>query len=334
MSDVTSSAPPPPASTSAAPAAPAQGATPDPKAAAQAKGREILAARGLLRSSTSPASAAAAAPASASATTASLSASPSSTSPAASGGAPESSQVDPEPEADSALAKRLARIARAEDGIKSRESAVAAKEAQLQKWQAFEDAKTKSGRVAALKALFDADDLTGPLYQELTDEVLASAKPESEDDRLRKRVAEEVERREKERREAEEKDRGTRAEQVQRAYVAGLQEALRSTPEKWPLVHRIGVARSDIFRQVESVFSATGRAPSETEVLDFFERHLSSTVEASGKYARKAIEAPQTGGAATPTDNTRAGQGQAEMPPIDAPYEARVAAIKRRFLKS
>jgi vacuolar-type H+-ATPase subunit I/STV1 len=239
-------------------------------------------------------------------------------------------------EADTELAKRLARIARGEEDVKTREARVKEAESDLAKIRAFYEARTKGGRVAALKALFDSEEITGALYQELTDEVLASAKPESEDDRLRRRVQEEVDRREKEKAEAAAKAREAAGNERVQSYLRTVGATLNAEPERWPLVARFGVASPDILRRAEEYYREKGVAPSQEEVLDHFERKISSEVEATGKYAPKTVEAQRQGGTTTPPNsNRRAGRSDAgEMPGMDAPYSERAAAIKRRFLRS
>lgn len=316
----------------------------DPKAEAQARGRAILAERGLLKETQRSESGT---PGDSGATGGTPGTSgkplPSASGEsrpgdqkepgAASGDGASSADAEKPHEADTALAKRLARIARGEERLKAREEAIKAQESQLQRLQAFEEARTKGGRVAALRALFDAEEITGALYQELTDEVLAGAKPETDDERIRKQVQAEVDKREKERAEAEKKAKESAKTEKVQAYLHTVAATLEAGADRWPLVNRLGVDASDVVRRVEELYREKGQVPSQEEVLDYFEQLRSSEVEATGKYAPKTVEA-KPGGTTTQTDNQRSAREPVAMPGLDAPYEERVAAIKRRFLRS
>ncbi|HYF56233.1 MAG TPA: hypothetical protein VEA41_18410 [Salinarimonas sp.] len=201
-----------------------------------------------------------------------------------------------EPEADPKTAARLARIARAEAKVREREKALEAREKtsaeRLEKFQKFEEAKTKGGRLAALRVLFDEGEITGELFQELTDHVYSSYKQPTAEELARKAAREELEARQKADQEAKTKAAQERETEVRSTYLGVAQKSIEAEPGRWPLIANLGVSGQDILDKVEAHFRETGTALSPDEALDLAEKELESKVSKTGKYATQ-IEKPK-----------------------------------------
>jgi len=163
------------------------------------------------------------------------------------------------------------------------------------KWRAFNDAKTTKGRIAALETLFETGEVTNELYGELTDHVLKTAKVPTEDEKIARKVADEVERTKKAETEAQAKADAARAaedakttESHEVAYVEKVYGAFDAA--KFPTIARFAesdvegltVSGRDILAYVRGEFKARRPVPSHEAALAHFESVIKAKAEKLG----------------------------------------------------
>lgn len=178
---------------------------------------------------------------------------------------------------DVKLAKRLARIASEEKRVREDREAFEAKAkeqaARLEKLDRFEKAKATS-RIAALKELFDEGEITGDLYAEMSDHVLASIKEPTPEDKVKAAIKAELDERKKAEDDAAKKaadEKKAKAEEERKA----VQDEFRSVTvklfehdaTKWPTI------RAGVFPQVETAEQVAA------EVMALVDGHFEQSLE-------------------------------------------------------
>jgi len=224
------------------------------------------------------------------------------------------------PEGDAETAKRLARIAKAEDAargvLKQAEAAKPALEAH-QKWEAAFTADPAAAIISKLKP-----DQIDAVWWKLNEHVLASAgppKPKDPAELAKEAARSELERIERERAEATTAGEAKRMEEAATAYFSATAQVFDASPAKWPVVaargaRGRGLTPGDIQAYTTDQHRKTGKVPSPAEVLDHFETEYRAEIEAAG-YTRKVEAQP---GGDKPTTTTNEWQAGGTNPPSTA----------------
>lgn len=264
------------------------------------------------------------------------SSSPSSTEPTSQ----TASQAPSSAEGDSALAKRLARIAREEERVRSErkrhEEETKAWSEDVGRVKVVKDALAKGDKIQALQAFFSEAEMEDLYQGALTDWVLSrpakgeAPRPEQLEELVAKQVTEKLE--------AEKRRQGDEAkkrhEEARDAYVGEVAATFAKSPDRWPLVAANGVAAGDIAAFVEAEYKRTQKVPTDEAVLDHFQREFESRIEAAG-YARRHVE-DSRGGRTSPSETvnsqwTRDNGVVTPRPPEGASLREVRESFKSRF---
>lgn len=215
----------------------------------------------------------------------------------AAGTTPDAGKADQDPD----VTGRLARIAREQRRLeKSKEEWKTAQKADLEaaaSWRNLQEARTSKGRMAALDALFDAGEIEGDLYTELTERIYkkgegAQLTPADVDKRVEEKLAAARKTEEETRAKAETDAKAVTAARQQESegkyldYVNGTFEAAK---DKFPTLSAVledlpeAVTGSQILAHVRSTMDAYVKehgspdgyqAPTAEDVLGHFEAKL------------------------------------------------------------
>jgi hypothetical protein len=240
------------------------------------------------------------------------------------------------PDGDPALAKRLVRIAQAEDAARAAKAEAEASKAELAELRTWKEARSKDPLAAALHGL--SDEQQDALYWSLNDRLLKRdpATPPDPAEVARKAAREEWERAQAERDAASKKQQTDQETQAQAWYVGEVGKAFEAAPDKWPAVKARGVAEGDIHSHAEAEYKRTGKVPDAAAVLDHFQRKYEADLEAAG-YTRQKVEAQPGGTKPKPQSETVTNEWSAgSVPPPSSSEETlheQRERIKRKHFK-
>lgn len=157
-------------------------------------------------------------------------------------------------------------------------------------WRKLQEAKTAKGKIAALEVLFQADEIDGALYQELTDRIYSKAQSEqpisaSDVDKLVAKKLEEAKNAEAEAAKKRDEEaiaaQSAKASEVESGFVQYVAESFRADAEKYPALQELPVNGADVLAWVKDEHKKKKAVPTAEEVLAHFEGEARKKIEAA-----------------------------------------------------
>jgi hypothetical protein len=191
-------------------------------------------------------------------------------------------------------------------------------------WRKLQEAKTAKGKIAALEVLFQADEIDGALYQELTDRIYSKAQSEqpisaSDVDKLVAKKLEEAKNAEAEAAKKRDEEavaaKTAKVTETEAGYLKYVVEEFRAGPGKYPAVEELPdiVTDQKVMAWVEAEYAKNGAVPDAAAVLAHFEGEARKKIEAAAAKLNPARRPGPTVTTSWSSDVTPRGRAPANL---------------------